>query len=328
MTKFVYFKDVFLAIGLLFIDKCFAEFSDMPSIKLSADVGSNITLPCNKRSPDKIVWIRGGKQRQGDTKILGTGDIILTSLEKTDTGIYECRLEESDNDESDYRNILSRVYLSVKSPPGALNNVTIVPSSVLAFLQWTSVDDGGYPDYNINLQYKDISILNNDTWHEVHPRNVAPNVKQIDIYKLNPNTTYLFQVWATNKLGPGEVTNITVRTLYNNEEIELARHLLDGAETFDTRVWIAAVAVVMVTLFILTIGVCCVLYHEGRMPSQKEVDDDDPEKIELIPNVVLNPNYYEEVSKWKQIHENAHQQQRHDMFEGYYADSTTKPVRV
>ncbi len=46
---------------------------------------------------------------------------------------------------------------------------------------------------------------------------------------------------------------------------ELARHLLDGAETFDTRAWLAAVAIVMSTLIILTVGTCCVLYRDWHL---------------------------------------------------------------
>lgn len=50
---------------------------------------------------------------------------------------------------------------------------------------------------------------------------------------------------------------------------ELARHLLDGAETFDTRAWLAAVAIVMTTLLILTVGTCCVLYRDSHVSSCK-----------------------------------------------------------
>lgn len=38
------------------------------------------------------------------------------------------------------------------------------------------------------------------------------------------------------------------------------------AQNFDTRVWIAAVGVVMGTLVILTLGTCIVLYKECREP--------------------------------------------------------------
>jgi hypothetical protein len=52
-------------------------------------------------------------------------------------------------------------------------------------------------------------------------------------------------------------------------ETELARHLLQGAQTFDTRVWVAAVAVVMGTLLMLAIGTCYLLYKDCHIPSSK-----------------------------------------------------------
>ena len=45
---------------------------------------------------------------------------------------------------------------------------------------------------------------------------------------------------------------------------ELERHLLQGAETFDTRVWVAAVGIVMGTLMILGFGTCFLLCRECR----------------------------------------------------------------
>ena len=47
---------------------------------------------------------------------------------------------------------------------------------------------------------------------------------------------------------------------------ELARHLLAGVENFDTRVWVAAVAIVMGTLMILGFGTCYLLYRECKAP--------------------------------------------------------------
>ena len=47
---------------------------------------------------------------------------------------------------------------------------------------------------------------------------------------------------------------------------ELARHLLEGADKFDTRWWAAAVGVVMGTLFLLGMGTCAMLYQELKMP--------------------------------------------------------------
>lgn len=51
--------------------------------------------------------------------------------------------------------------------------------------------------------------------------------------------------------------------------LEQARHFLEGAEKFDTRVWVAAVAIVMGTLVILGLGTCFLLYQECRVPGGK-----------------------------------------------------------
>lgn len=47
---------------------------------------------------------------------------------------------------------------------------------------------------------------------------------------------------------------------------ELGKHLLAGAETFDTRIWVAAVAIVMGTLLILATATIYALYKECRLP--------------------------------------------------------------
>jgi hypothetical protein len=50
---------------------------------------------------------------------------------------------------------------------------------------------------------------------------------QVEIYKLHPNTTYKFRVWAINKLGPGdyaEVMATTKDTLDNQGINQLCTH--------------------------------------------------------------------------------------------------------
>lgn len=43
--------------------------------------------------------------------------------------------------------------------------------------------------------------------------------RQIDVYRLNPNSTYTFQIWAVNALGSGEITEIDGTTNHILEEI-------------------------------------------------------------------------------------------------------------
>ncbi|KAG8232025.1 hypothetical protein J437_LFUL012049 [Ladona fulva] len=164
---------------------------------------------------------------------------------------------------------------SFAAPPPALVNVTVHPSTVLALLLWDVAEDGGYPISHFTARYRLI--------HQVPHAN-----RHIDVYRLQPNSTYIFQIWASNILGPGEVTEMETKTLNNNEEIELARHLLEGAEDFDTRVWVVAVAVVMGTLLMLAIGTCYLLYKECQTPN---MNTEDQEVIELMPNIILNPGF-------------------------------------
>lgn len=56
---------------------------------------------------------------------------------------------------------------------------------------------------------------------------------------------------------------------FDIKHIELARHFLQGAEKFDTRMWVIAVGVVMGTLVLLGVGTCLLLYQECRAPSGK-----------------------------------------------------------
>lgn len=62
------------------------------------------------------------------------------------------------------------------------------------------------------------------------------------------------------------------------------------AKNFDTRVWIAAVGIVMGTLVILSLGTCIVLYKECREPAANDKDEE-LDSLELVPNIILNPGF-------------------------------------
>ena len=66
-------------------------------------------------------------------------------------------------------------------------------------------------------------------------------------------------------------TQFTMLIMFSIQHLftEMVRHMLEGAETFDTRVWVAAVAVVMGTLVMLALGTCYLLYRECHLPSSK-----------------------------------------------------------
>lgn len=41
----------------------------------------------------------------------------------------------------------------------------------------------------------------------------------MEVYKLEPNTTYAFRIWAVNQLGRGDIAEVTSTTLHNYTEI-------------------------------------------------------------------------------------------------------------
>lgn len=43
--------------------------------------------------------------------------------------------------------------------------------------------------------------------------------RQVDVYHLEPNTTYTFRVWATNQLGRGEIVEVEGHTHHSVEEL-------------------------------------------------------------------------------------------------------------
>lgn len=42
---------------------------------------------------------------------------------------------------------------------------------------------------------------------------------QIDVALLKPNSTYIFQVWASSELGEGEVVQVEATTLHDIQEM-------------------------------------------------------------------------------------------------------------
>ncbi|ODM97628.1 Neural cell adhesion molecule 1 [Orchesella cincta] len=177
--------------------------------------------------------------------------------------------------------------------PQVLKNVTVKPFTILALVMW-EVDEkdgnGGYPIKNFYISYR----LKNSTigdWQQCPLIHISPELRQYQIYHLHPNSTYLIQVWATNKLGKGPSTIVECSTHSNPQEIELGKRFLDGVDTFDVRIWIIAVAIVISTLCILGIATCCLFYKEYVVNLANQSSTSRDEHIELMPNIILNPGY-------------------------------------
>lgn len=103
------------------------------------------------------------------------------------------------------------------------------------------------------------------------------------MYKLAPNSSYEFRIWANNALGAGEIVITNVTTLPETSEdgilygiliikqlsnyfhsfTDLVRLIQIELDKFDPRWWILAVAIVLGTLVILTVGLIIVYCKEA-----------------------------------------------------------------
>ncbi|EFA00199.2 contactin-1 isoform X2 [Tribolium castaneum] len=249
--------------------------------EFGVDVGRNLTLPCPIQDTKDVMWVREEREDHqiSHMQIINNGSLFLSSVEKSDAGIYACYKANSVDDEK------ARMKVVVKTPPPALGNVSVRPSSIIALILWEVNGTGGYPIINFTAQYR--LAGSEGEWLPISPNHITPNSRQIDVYKLQPNTSYEFRIWATNKLGRGEITTVIGTTSHEYREEELARRMLAGADKFDTRVWAVAVGIVMGTLILLGLGTCFLLYQECRLPSVPE----EQEIIELVPNIILNPGF-------------------------------------
>ncbi|XP_014214900.1 protein turtle homolog A [Copidosoma floridanum] len=265
----------------------------IPVRNVSVDIGDNVTVPCTNGTQNLdetnrvITWIREGRE-DGQIKRLrveSNGVLKLINVSRFDTGFYYCTV---DNDGV----ARDRIYVKIRTPPPALHNVWVKPSTILANIIWEVAGTGGYPiiDFTAEYRLKPVHGEEPEAWKPIIPTHIPPNARTVDVYHLEPNTTYIFRVWATNQLGRGEIVEVEGHTHYSVEELELERHFLAGVENFDTRVWVAAVGVVMGTLVFLGLGTCYLLYRECKAPSQLE----EQEVIELVPNIILNPGFFDE----------------------------------
>lgn len=181
--------------------------------EIAVDIGRNLTLPCSLPQTKSITWVYEGKEDQQIPHHLvqENGSLFLTEVDRNNSGIYTCSEENADGSD-----IKASIKVRVRTPP-LLLPVTVHPSTILALLLWTVEDTGGYPIIYFTTQYKLANL--DEEWKPISPNRISPNSRQIEVYKLEPNTTYAFRVWATNQLGKGEVAEVEGHTLCNNQEL-------------------------------------------------------------------------------------------------------------
>nr|CAG4652075.1 EOG090X0B8X [Triops cancriformis] len=176
---------------------------------VTVDIGSNVSFPCEAQGA--ILWVREGQwiNPSQDSMVDAQGTLHLLRVRTSDAGLYECQSDSPDN-YSHPCQYMQRVNLTIRTPPPALN-VTVHPSTVLALVMWHVVDDGGHSLTSIHVQYRETEDPKG-AWLRTIPDRVGPATNIMEIYNLQPNTSYSFRVWAVNALGPGIVTEVNATT--------------------------------------------------------------------------------------------------------------------
>ncbi|XP_062137916.1 contactin-2 isoform X3 [Drosophila sulfurigaster albostrigata] len=136
---------------------------------------------------------------------------------------------EEEEEELEYQ-AFQRIRLTVRTTPGPVTQLYFKASTILGFLIWrfNKTQSGGYPVRSFTAEYRNVSyrvppanVSYEHEWSRMDPINIAPNVRQMEVYRLAPNTTYEFRIWANNELGSGEVVTTNVTTLPETKEEEL-----------------------------------------------------------------------------------------------------------
>ncbi|XP_070075337.1 contactin-2 isoform X7 [Drosophila takahashii] len=147
-------------------------------------------------------------------------------VDKNEDGIDE---EPQVEEELEYQ-AQQRTRLIVRTVPGPVSQLYFKASTILGFLIWrfNKTQSGGYPVRSFTAEFRNVSYKTppanasfEHAWSRMDPINIAFNVRQMEVYRLAPNTTYEFRIWANNELGSGEVVTTNVTTLPETKEEEL-----------------------------------------------------------------------------------------------------------
>ncbi|XP_071057501.1 contactin-6 isoform X3 [Onthophagus taurus] len=168
------------------------------------DIYQNITIECPLNQSNGIMWERDTRDISEKPPFitLEDGSLFLENVTKNDSGEYRCSEENSA--------VKYNIQVVVKTPPPALP-FYVHPSTILAYLIWQLNGTGGYPITFFTAEYR---LMNESNWTSIAPTHLSPNLRRLEVYKLEPNTTYAFRMWAGNKLGPGVKSEVINTTLH------------------------------------------------------------------------------------------------------------------
>ncbi|XP_040065200.1 neural cell adhesion molecule L1 isoform X2 [Ixodes scapularis] len=181
---------------------------------VQGDLGSGLTLQCNvasgRRWPRRVLWQKDGRGLGSGlswTLHEPRGALVSTALLESDAGDYSCGLDDG--------RAWPSTRLVIRTPPARLSNLTVHPSTVVATVRWHVSQDGGYPISHFSLAYQPAHqspAANGSLRGPPLPVHISPAARQFFVYHLQPGTAYVFRMWASNRLGPGEPSTVYAST--------------------------------------------------------------------------------------------------------------------
>ncbi|XP_055712928.1 contactin-1 isoform X1 [Phlebotomus papatasi] len=278
------FSAIFLSfpISVLFFLQALIRLSSSSAIRSEeyreyiVDSGKNLILPCVVNDPFTAIWMKEGHKNRSNWIQQENGSLLIINITMNDAGNYTCstipgnaNLTSNITSSLDYKTSNIRV----RTPPEAVSSFAVRASTVIAVLIWEyppkKLLANSVRSFTADFRKVPEEIILDDNgsiieteWERLDPLNISPNIRQLEVYHLIPNTSYEFRIWANNHLGPGEKTTVTATTISQWQEKDLIRLILVDVRNFDTRAWIVAVAITMGILVILTIITSAVLFKE------------------------------------------------------------------
>ncbi|CAN7986850.1 unnamed protein product [Ixodes hexagonus] len=279
--------DLFLCVHCM--NSLVAGSRERPSVPgvVQGDLGSGLTLQCSlasgRRWPKRVLWQKDGRGLGPElswTLHQSGGALVSTALLQSDEGDYSCGMDNG--------RAWPSTRLVIRTPPGRLSNVTVHPSTVVATVRWHVSQDGGYPISHFSLAYQPALPAASSTPRGMPlPVHISPAARQFFVYHLQPGTAYVFRMWASNRLGPGEPSTVYASTA-SPGGTSSERRLLgsEGREDLSTAAWVLS----LVTGALLVLScISCLLTHRnpGKCKPLLAPREEEPQ----APHVVANPGF-------------------------------------
>ncbi|GBP55579.1 Protein turtle [Eumeta japonica] len=186
-------------------------FTVEPESLYQRKVGESVEMHCEAQEAEgtqrpTVTWRRrdGLPLQKGRVRVLG-GNITIDTLRRQDFGIYQCVAS------NEVATIVADTQLVIEgTQPHAPYNLSGTATEFQVTLRWQPGYAGG-PDYkqDYTIWYREAGV---SEWTKVP---VTPSgATTVTINRLQPGTTYEFQVNSKNTIGEGMMSKaITIRTL-------------------------------------------------------------------------------------------------------------------